>query len=530
MFMDGSHLQQKSYDDMPYIAKWDLIEPKDKAIVIVPGMLGSDLQMADGTIAWIERSVNGVFEVDNIEMDEDGYSINMINSVNRDNYGADDTYKTIYDEIYASFGGSFDVIFFDYDFRLSNSLAANKLQQEVSCYDEVVFVAHSNGGLVVSKYLSNNSNNRSKTTSFISLGTPYAGSSKCNYVFEGGGMLDGVAAIMNSTISSMSINSPGAYELLPVSTYNAVTHLSPIIVDLVIHSNAMQLLQNATWARNSSGNVKPMFNSAISFHSSLLDSNNKHIIHSDEVNVYTIAGTNVETISAVFYDSEYELTDLSSSTDGDGTVLRLSAGYGTPDFVYSNVDHMDLITDSTVLNKIKELITTDTGISATTSYIQTNKVVANSVNKVELVDNLNVNEKGWILGYDNRRIKINTDSDAVVLLDDLITTEIGEKVYDSNGNRIGSVWKIGSSKKIYSLYDGDYTIENCNHAVVMYMNDGYYRKVVEYDSGLEITLTVSDYSSKEISCVLSDAPSSGTIVVPSKIYSSNELTQMNNLS
>ena len=39
---------------------------------------------------------------------------------------------------------------------------------------------------------------------------------------------------------------------------------------------------------------------------------------------------------------------------------------------------------------------------------------------------------------------------------------------------------------------------------------------------------ISNYSLKEISCVLSDAPNSGINAAPSKIYTSSELLEMNN--
>ena len=69
---------------------------------------------------------------------------------------------------------------------------------------------------------------------------------------------------------------------------------------------------------------------------------------------------------------------------------------------------MKLISNETILNKIKDLITETTGIVAAVTNSQLYTVDTNSSKKVELIENLIVNEKGWILGCDNKRIKVTT--------------------------------------------------------------------------------------------------------------------------
>ena len=115
---------------------------------------------------------------------------------------------------------TFDVIFFDYDFRKTNSTSATKLATELSEYDEVVLVAHSMGGLVAGKFLANSATNRSKTTALITLGTPFVGAAKCIDVMETGEMITfnplGVnITLFKNTIRDMSKNCYAAYQLLP---------------------------------------------------------------------------------------------------------------------------------------------------------------------------------------------------------------------------------------------------------------------------------------------------------------------------
>lgn len=188
---------------------------KTKAIVIIPGILGSSLETTSGTKVWLN-----IFNYSKMALTETGTSVYSIQSANYDNYGANNTYKTLYNSLNNAYGSTFDVIFFDYDFRLSNTTAATQLATELSSYTEVVLIAHSMGGLVASKFLANSSANRSKTTTLITLGTPYVGAAKCIDVMETGDMI-GVnilgltISLFKNTIKDMSKNCYAAYQLLP---------------------------------------------------------------------------------------------------------------------------------------------------------------------------------------------------------------------------------------------------------------------------------------------------------------------------
>ena len=117
---------------------------KDKAIVIVPGILGSSLRRSDTKEqVWLNIYAG------ELELNEDGSSKYPIESVDYDHFGANNTYQTLYSELSTAYKDNFDIIFFDYDWRMSNTEAATKLASELSSYTTVVLVAHSMAGWFV---------------------------------------------------------------------------------------------------------------------------------------------------------------------------------------------------------------------------------------------------------------------------------------------------------------------------------------------------------------------------------------------
>ena len=102
--------------------------------------------------------------------------------------------------------------------------------------------------------------------------------------------------------------------------------------------------------------------------------NGQHVIERDDVTVYKLVGTGVETISAVNLSSDYTQASTTSSSNGDGTVLVGSATYGDTNygdtvFLFDEVEHVDLVSNPDVLNQIIDLITFETGITADISQV-----------------------------------------------------------------------------------------------------------------------------------------------------------------
>lgn len=496
-----------------------------KAIVIIPGILGSTLETTSGTEVWLSFINYG-----KMALKEDGTSVNSIRSANYDNYGAYDTYKTLYNSLNDAFGSAFDVIFFDYDFRLTNSTAATKLATELSDYDEVVLVAHSMGGLVAAKFLDNSSANRAKTVALISLGTPYVGAAKCINVMETGDMLrfPGLDfTIFGNTIRDMSKNCYAAYQLLPTSKYYSITGTYPLSVNGTNYSTVMTQLQNTAWGKKSDGTVKPMFSTATTFHSSLINSNT-HIINHSDVTTYTIAATGEDTISKVSMDSNYEITALTYSNAGDETVLQKSSGYGVPDYTYSGTTHTGMVSDSRIISRVKTLITSETGVAAA-NYVGNGEVYDYETSSVEISSSkMSINERGWIVGLNNKRINIYTDNDSSLIIDGFVAIEENDRVLDRHGNKIGSVWKLGNTgRKMYALYDGEYQLAVSGYTKIEYMDNGYYEKAVEYDSANDtMSIHIEDFTTQAVNCIINNEQNAA-VIQPLHIYSETELLALN---
>lgn len=511
-FAEGTELNSKA------------VSTKTKAIVIIPGILGSSLETTSGSKVWLHITNYG-----KMALTENGTSVYSIRSANYDNYGANNTYKTLYNSLNNAFGNNFDVILFDYDFRKTNSTAATQLANELSNYNEVVLVAHSMGGLVASKFLANSSSNRSKTTALITLGTPFVGAAKCIDVMETGNMITynplGVnISLFKNTIRDMSKNCYAAYQLLPTSKYYTKTGIYPLSVNGTNYSNATTQLKNTAWGKKGDGSVKPMFDTATTFHSSLF-SGTTHITNYSDVTAYALGANGENTISKVNMNSNYVITALTYSNSGDGTVLLKSAGYGMPDYTYTGTDHTGMVSDSTVISRVKNIITAETGVSPTTRSMaeasSNNDIVFTSASTEVVGNMLSLNDRGWVNGADNKRINIFADSKSTLSVDGIMAIEENESVYNNNGVKIGSVWELGATgRKLYALYDGEYVIE-CNGDVkIEYMDSGYYEKVFEYESGRDIiSIEIKDYSTKSVTCLDKQCSSI--------IYSADELMKMN---
>lgn len=379
------------------------------------------------------------------------------------------------------------LFFFAYDFRKTNSNAAALLATRLLGYNEVVLIGHSMGGLVAGKFLASSAANRNKTAAYIAIGTPFVGSAKSINVMETGEVI-AVPDIINSvvhfkeTMRDMSRNCYAAYQLMPTSKYYTITGGYPITVNNVNYSNPLTKLKDAPWGKKSNGTTKPMFDSAITFHNSLFSSN-VHVTNFSDVTTYTLAATGKNTISKVNFNSNFGITGLTYSNAGDETVLAKSAGYGTADYMYTGVNHVGMVSNSVIISRIKAIITNETGVAASNST-STNDRLDSTPHVSEMIpDEVVMNNRGWIMGTDNKRINIYASTGATLLAESSLATEKDCFVFDSEGNEIGTVWNLGATgKKMYALYDGNYTITGSSFAKIEYMNDGYFEKVLEFSS------------------------------------------------
>jgi len=159
----------------------------NKAIVVVPGFLGSNLYNADtGELMWHTLLMDVTEDITIAEVaelarilktlacDVDGTPINAARA--RDDNGFWNVYENLLDKLSdddSGISGENNILFFSHDWRLSYDKSAQELDKFISDYDQVVFVAHSMGGVLVENYIALYGTN--KVTKLITSGTPYWG-------------------------------------------------------------------------------------------------------------------------------------------------------------------------------------------------------------------------------------------------------------------------------------------------------------------------------------------------------------------
>lgn len=513
-------------------------------VVIIPGTMGSELKYGS-TIVWSPLdSTAGITDCFRwIACNETGGENYSITPYVGDSFGADDTYETLFTELYDEYqSSSLDVKFFAYDWRLSCVDAADELDTLVSGYNgNIYLVAHSMGGLVASQFVKNATASQKSRTTVITLGTPFEGAPKAVNVFENGAMFDTFLGILitNSFVKQIAPNYPSAYELLP--TIRHPNYLMQEEVTLT-YSQAMAFLKTRDWGLKESGGIKPMFSTANSFITGL-GYGSSHEVY-DAANVYHIVSSGHDTASKINYrmdGGEYRTDYLQVSNAGDGTVLAQSARNGlaasnSKVFTYTNIgDHTEMLSNATAIAKVKSLI----------NNLRTSALGVED--EVQLTTaSFDVNEKGWIVGdeIDNRRIIINVNHSGPTQLA-LDTGEIvradGERLFyvsrDGEKVTVGSIWETGVGYQ-YVLRNNAYIVscdetDSESQVVIRYLDDGYYEKIVEYNnlSRERIDINLADYNSKDIRAyyAASSARSDGgvDVIAISKEYTEAELAALN---
>ncbi|MDR1136409.1 MAG: alpha/beta hydrolase [Clostridiales Family XIII bacterium] len=339
------------------------IEYTKRAIIVMPGGMGSRLRYRSNQI-WEPDGIkipDVVFSlVDKLSCDETGTPLETITVVN-DGRGTEDTYKDMYSLLTVAFEPRYDVVFFPYDWRLTNAKTGSNvaaLETLAENYDEIYIVAHSMGGILASSYAAKHSQNKVKLHKLITIGTPYLGSVKAISVLETGEILDSVwDNAIKIQMKKLSANFASAYELFPNSRYSS-SYLQPNTASATsyTYSQATNFLKQRPWALTDSGAVKPFFAQAASVHSNLMLSGD-HIANS--IPHYYIAGMGLNTpVTAVYDDQSFDC--LKYEAKGDGTVLGESAkngsSYNTSIISVNKVGHQALMSNTAVIDYVKAIL------------------------------------------------------------------------------------------------------------------------------------------------------------------------------
>lgn len=220
------------------------------AFIFIPGILGSKLERiaADGQrqVIWGGYALNSAPDMRLLE----GENVEATTLLEFDASGiGQDVYGQAIDEILRYRPGNQKYLYqFPYDWRQSNAKSADKLQQWL-CENvallqgrQVIFIAHSMGGLVLKDWLVRHYSQRCGNIQVVKawfFGTPHVGSPKSLRVFADsahlvadgyngilGAMLRGLEkATLSSALNKYGMFFPSIFQLLPIYSEDCIPNL-----------------------------------------------------------------------------------------------------------------------------------------------------------------------------------------------------------------------------------------------------------------------------------------------------------------
>ena len=377
-------------------------DSKKKTVIIVPGLLGSELfadknQVVDSTYFekgyrfWVSECVSQFIDPNSqtdlsdlsdvqiktikrdlslIACDKNGNSkvsvmptnpiLDCRNNPDNRNFGVANFYGEMVKKIVSNVNeNEYNVVFFSYDWRLSSAKVAGLLEEFINNngFKNITFVTHSMGGNVCASYLSKQQNAK-KVDKTITLGTPFLGSARAVTAIDYGKFVDGFlgfmsSPILNPVIKSVAENCPSIYELLPPKQYfsysgngyinkpNPNICLPPINID-TYDDTIKYILKKRDWPSGANDLLKRAQN----FHNTLYK-NGEFVLKDENIKMYNIIGFNSITIEQVSFLRTQKAWPSEIYKNGDGIVLVKSAVAGDAlenknNYYVRNVSHMDL--------------------------------------------------------------------------------------------------------------------------------------------------------------------------------------------
>ena len=348
------------------ITLYPVWKKKYKAIVIFPGILGSNLydknkkpiynsDVINNILSSVEKGNAGdvIFAALNLQslVSTEAKYTGQTKGSGVNEYGiffdGEYPYKMIIKSLRDKYINSpYEVIFYEYDWRKSCSSNAYYFNRDVaSKYSKMVLIGHSMGGLVITSYLwdygTSDTVGQSKIEKCIFVGTPFAGAPLAAYLSDGGDFakdflssfdeikkLNAVEKSALNYVMKRVFNSiDSRIDLYPC--YTMINNIDSQKANLVKKYKSSYSNSNTnSWYKNSSG----------VWH---------HI--TNKVDSYYVVGKNLETVMG------YNSSSLVKQNSGDGIVPEYSAGlFGKYSSRTYKIDcqHMDLISNSSVINYI----------------------------------------------------------------------------------------------------------------------------------------------------------------------------------
>jgi len=352
---------------------------ENKAIIILPGITGSDLYEKNGEKLekkWLSAELFEVY------CDATGEPVNP-DIIAYEDYDDEIGTLGVFTDLYNTLAGFYDkgaggigtyeVEFFPYDWRLSNVEAAKCLDEFIreNNYTEVVLVAHSMGGRVSALYIDEYDADHKKVDKLITLGTPYYGAPKALNALATGRFLGAEDEfdiawdwhkVDNLIIKDLGKNLPGLYELLPSKEYfnNGNYYLQlivePSIADPFDFEETYNYMKTAV--------LNPWFNDAV-YQKACDVQDSLTSIYDDfkqgKTDTYVIVGQGVKTLSCLKAATASSVADLDVNLRGDGTVPLISATMNgsfpeNRTYYVNGVDHTGLVGNEDTIRLVMNLI------------------------------------------------------------------------------------------------------------------------------------------------------------------------------
>lgn len=331
-----------------------------KAIVIFPGIGGSNLFDSDGTAFFNKGIVEGKTLLNKAPLARLATAKAVFKRASNGNTidlsGYDNMYQPLYARMQKEFwhGTEYEIVLYQYDWRKTCLENAKIFRDEVAKkYDKLILIGHSMGGLVVSSYLTL-TDQKSKVEKAFFLGTPFLGAPLASYLFAGGdidefyptetpGLLKPLKTLLEVTFVKGAVLSelPSFYNLLPDTD---------VIKNLGLTTEYNRII--SLYENKSSGDMSKIH----SAHNLYWTSGKRHI--SNDVKSYYIVGTGRSTITGAANNKVTTPYPVYHG-DGDGTVPYYSASYPskTSGSKYeTTASHTDMISDAGVLQYIVDNI------------------------------------------------------------------------------------------------------------------------------------------------------------------------------
>ena len=332
-----------SLDNFGFICEWDTIisEKKKDPVILIPGIMGSKLFKDEECTECIWPPSIEVNKVRNNILNDDLYvkdpyiNQKFLSKKERE-YGAQNCLDDLVDYLCAD-PINRDIYVFSYDWRKSNDESAEELKKFIDGLnvDKVDIVAHSMGGLVVSRYFKLYENDN-KIDKIITCGTPYEGAPHLYEVIELGNITEN--ELINSALKNLfgfskeiKTSFQGIAELIPSQEYCKTLPMQKSTNNVETQQFNMNEDEYKELVYDLFGNeIAPL---TFNFINNIKDSSTYNCLSNYEKS-YFVIGNNIDTVESVTYrqynvpgleEPLNQLCGITVSNLGDGTVPYHSA-------------------------------------------------------------------------------------------------------------------------------------------------------------------------------------------------------------